>query len=391
MYISDIAIIFTEKKMNPFYISGAIPDKYFCDRQEETANLTRILRNQGNVLLTSPRRMGKTRLINHVFEQPPIASDYYTFYVDIYPTTSLNELILYLSKEIYTTLVPKGKSILDHFLSLLHSLVGCFGYDPVRSIPTFEVKLGDIRTPELTLQEIFEYLENADKPCIVAIDEFQQIEKYPEKNVEALLRTHIQRMNNCQFIFAGSNRHVLENMFNSSARPFYNSVEQMYLDRIPRETYVEFILKCFREAGREIMPEAAELAYDIFDGHTYYVHQLMHTEFSNCDASHPVGTDDVRKALAEIIDEKSHTFSGQVNRLNYQQKEVLIAIAKEGKAARLMSVAFVRKHALKSPSSVQYAVSTLLDSQMITYEDEGRTKVYSVSDRFLEYWLKLKY
>ena len=128
-----------------------------------------------------------------------------------------------LSKEIYTQLVPKGRQALDVFISVLKSLTGSFGYDPMTGLPVFDVRLGDIRSPELTLSEIFSYLENTDKPCVCTIDEFQQIGKYPEDNTEALLRTYIQRMSNCVFIFAGSDRHTLENMFNSPAKPFYNS------------------------------------------------------------------------------------------------------------------------------------------------------------------------
>ena len=80
-----------------------------------------------------------------------------------------------------------------------------------------------------------------------------------------------------------------------------------------------------------------------------------------------------------------------MNQLNYQQKETLIAIAKEGKASSVTSVAFVKKHALKSPSSVQYAISALLDRQLLTYQNEKRTKTYSVSDRFLEMWIRKTY
>ena len=174
---------------NPFYITGIIPEPYFCDRDKETAWIVRTLQNKAHILLTSPRRMGKTQLIRHVFEQPSIKDNCYTFYTDIYPTTSLHELVLFLSKEIYSVLVPKGKTALDKFLAGLHSLSGSIGYDPITGTPKFDIKLGDIHSPELTLQEIFNYLEQADKPCIFAIDEFQQIAAYPEKNVEATLRS----------------------------------------------------------------------------------------------------------------------------------------------------------------------------------------------------------
>ena len=376
---------------NPFYITGIIPTPYFCDREKESLWMVRTLQNNAHVLLTSSRRMGKTQLIRHVFEQPAIKDNYYTFYTDIYATTTLHELVLFLSKEIYSVLVPKGKTVLGKFLAGLHSLAGSFGYDPLSGTPTFNVKLGDIHTPELTLEEIFGYLEQADKPCIFAIDEFQQIANYPEKNVEALLRTHIQKMNNCLFIYAGSNRHILENMFNSEAKPFYNSVEQIYLDSIPKDIYTGFAMEQFAKAGRSLSPEAASLAYDLFEGHTYYVHNVLHNAFAYEDPDKPVDNEAITRTLDGILEEKGRSFVSVMNQLNYQQKETLIAIAKEGKASGVTSVAFVKKHALKSPSSVQYAIGALLEKQLLTYQTEDRAKVYSVSDKFMGMWMNRTY
>mgnify|MGYP003503824847 FL=1 len=376
---------------NPFVINGIVPDKYFCDREKETEKLVRCVYNQSNVLLSSPRRMGKTQLIRHLYQQGSVSSDFHTFYVDIYSTTSLQEFILLLGKEIYTSLVPKGRKVLDSFINVLKSLSGSFGYDALTGLPSFDVRLGDIRSPELTLSEIFNYLETADKPCICTIDEFQQIGKYPEKNVEALLRTHIQKMSNCRFVFAGSDRHTLENMFNSPAKPFYNSVEQMYLDRIDRQMYVGFMKKCFEESGRNVPDMVCGYVYDLFEGHTYYVHQTLHNVYAYNDPEVPVTEELINDTVSDIIQDKEHSFLTQLSLLNYTQKETLIAIAKEGEASGVTSAAFVRKHSLQSPSAVQNAIRNLLNLQMITYRQDGRTKVYSVSDRFLQMWIVRKY
>ena len=376
---------------NPFFITGIIPEPYFCDREKETQQLVRVIENKAHILLTSARRMGKTQLIYHLYEQPAIKMAYHTFYVDIFPTTSLHEMVLFLSKEIYSKIVPKGKKALKFFLNTIKSLTGSLGYDPVTGTPSFDVKLGDIQNPELTLQEIFAYLEAADKPCIFSIDEFQQITHYPEKNVEALLRTYIQRMNNCLFIFAGSNRHILENMFNSSARPFYNSPEQFHLERISKEVYTDFAIQRIHDEDKAITPEAVSLAYDMFEGHTYYVHHILHNAFANANPQKTMEEEDIRKALDEILETRGRSFANTMNKLNFKQKETLVAIAKEGKARGVTSVAFVKKHALKSASSVQYAITTLLEDQLLTYEDDGKQKIYSVADRFFGYWLVKNY
>ena len=137
--------------------------------------------------------MGKTGLIRFCCDKPEISREYYTFFIDILHTSSLREFTYLLGKEIYETLLPRSRKMARAFLQTLRSLSGKFGFDPLSNLPVFSLELGDIERPEYTLDEIFRYLAGADKPCIVAVDEFQQVAKYPEKNIEALLRTHIQR------------------------------------------------------------------------------------------------------------------------------------------------------------------------------------------------------
>jgi len=377
--------------MNPFVVNGLIPDNLFCDRVLETERITKAIQNNTNILLTSPRRMGKTQLLRHVFAQKGISENYFTFYTDIFATTSLSELVIYLGKEIYAQIIPQGRKSFDSFIAALKSLSGSFTYDPLTGIPSFNVRLGDIKLPELTLEEIFDYLNNAEKPCIYAIDEFQRVGSYSNTNVEALLRTHIQECTNCCFIFAGSNRHILENMFNSSSKPFYNSASQMYLDRIERETYVQFIRDKFSAQGRAIDQDAAYYAYDLFEGHTYYVHSLLHDTFTYTDPTKRVTKETLDRTLDNIIEDRAHSFADQMSRLNYQQKEVLIAIAKENKATGVTSVSFIKRYSLTSPSSVQNALRILVDRDIVTYNSNVRSKEYSISDRYFALWLKKSY
>ncbi len=159
------------------------------------------------------------------------------------------------------------------------------------------------------------------------------------------------------------------------------------LDCIPKDVYTDFANEMFSKTGRKIVSEAISLAYDLFEGHTYYVHNILHNAFAYLDTNKKIDENDIRNVLSDILEEKGHTFSSVMNQLNYQQKETLIAIAKEGKASGVTSVTFVKKHALKSPSSVQYAITALLEKQLLTYQNQQRTKVYSVSDRFLEMWI----
>ena len=112
-------------------------------------------------------------------------------------------------------------------------------------------------------------LKKADKPCIVAFDEFQQISKYPEKNIEALLRSHIQHLSNVHFIFSGSGCHLVTEMFLSSARPFYNSTSILELYPIVAEEYIPFVCHWFDVYERAIREEDVLVIYRLFEGNTY--------------------------------------------------------------------------------------------------------------------------
>lgn len=126
---------------------------------------------------------------------------------------------------------------------------------------------------------------------------------------EALLRTHIQKMNNCHFIFSGSDRHILEQMFSSYAKPFYNSAHPVHLGRIDRDKYIDFVIGKFREADIAISPVTAGYCYDAFDGYTYYNHKVFHDIFACVKKGDVIDNDMVDQTIGNILEENSHTYS----------------------------------------------------------------------------------
>ena len=166
--------------LNPFIISGYEGPEYFCDRVEETKQLYAEVINGNNVALIATRRMGKSGLIHHCFQLEEIKKEFYTFFVDIYDTRSLAELVIKLSREIVERLKPYGIHALQRFWDCVRSIQTGITFSPSGEV-SFNVQLGDIHVSTNTLDEIFHYLSGADKPCLIAIDEFQQIASYPEK------------------------------------------------------------------------------------------------------------------------------------------------------------------------------------------------------------------
>jgi hypothetical protein len=371
------------KILNPFITTGYAGAAYFCDREQETVDLTRMLVNGNNVALISPRRYGKTNLIRHCFAQPAIADNYYTFIIDIYSTKSVADLVYRLGLSILETLKPMGRKAWENFIAVLSSVRQGIGYDSLGN-PAWMMSIGDIATPTTTLEEIFYYLEHADKPCIVAIDEFQQITQYGDELIEATLRTHVQYCTNTHFIFSGSQRHLMGQMFTSPARPFYQSVAIYNLPLLPEDKYTEFCERLFEERGKHVSPEVPHVLYERFEGVTYYMQRVMNELFARTSTEETCTEEQIEDAIRYIILTSATTYEDLMYQLPEKQSLVLQAIAKDGKAQNLTSGKFIKRHGLLSASSVKSAVPALLDKGLITCE-KG---IYQVYDKFLEMWLQ---
>jgi len=370
-------------EINPFVVAGKIPNEYFCDRKVEIGKVTKGIDNQENIVIISPRRMGKSELINYCFSQKRIAEEYNTLVIEILHTTSLRELTMELGNAIYRKIAKRSDKLFKIFSATLRSLSASFGFDPVLNTPTFGIKLGDIESPEYTLDEIFEYIEKTDKRCIIAIDEFQQIVNYPEKNTEAILRSRIQKMTNANFIYSGSERHIVEEMFMSSKRPFYQSATVIQLKAIEKETYRQFVISNFEKRGKTINPECIDRIYDKVKGVTMYMQRVFHDAFTMETDGGEGDLELVDKLLDNYMEENSSRLSQQLSMLNEAQKELIYAIHHDGIATAITSSSFIKRHKLRSASSVQAAAKKLLEYDIITRTAGD----YSLSDPLLTMWM----
>ena len=369
---------------NPFVTKGYAGAEYFCDRVNETQQLVELTTNGNNMALISPRRVGKTDLIHHTFQQPEIKDRYYTFHIDIYATASLRDFVNVFGRAILDELKPKGKVVWEGFLNVLRSLRSEITYD-INNFPTWSLGLGDIENPATTLDEIFEYLRNADKPCMVAIDEFQQITKYADSpNIEAMLRTYIQKCNNATFIFAGSKRHLMGEIFTSPSRPFYQSVLIMNLRPIPVDKYTAFAQLQFEKYGKYIDEAVVQDVYQRFDAVTSCLQRMLNVLFLKTPLGQTCTTDMVDGAVNYILDMFSETYSDLLDKIPEKQREVLIAIAREGKVTGITGKAFIKKHHLQTVSVVTAAVRGILDKDFITQDKN----TYMVYDPFFGLWMQ---
>lgn len=373
--------------LNPFIVGKYVSDKYFCDRSEETAFLRKQIQNGRDVALISPRRIGKSGLIQHFFNQSDIKEQYYVFFIDIYATTSLAEFVYTLGKEIYAQLKPQSTLWKEKFFQIISSFRIGFKLDSMTGEPSFDLGLGDIQAPQTSLDEIFAYIEEADKPCIIAIDEFQQISEYAEKNVEALLRTKIQMCHHAQFIFSGSKRHVMSNMFNTPSKPFYQSTISMGLEPIPVLTYISFATRLFEERDKHIDKEVIEAVWTQYDGYTWFVQMMMNELYALTPSGKTCTAMMIDEARRNVIMSQEQSYKDMMANLPPKQKIVLQAIAREGIAQNITSAKFIKKYNLNSASSVQSAVKMLLKNDIITQTNNE----YRIYNFFFSEWLATMY
>lgn len=369
-------------KKNPFFTSGYAGPEYFCDREKETRDLIRLLTNGNNVVMKSPRRIGKTGLLYHCFNQPDIKENFNTFIIDIYATKNLQDLIFEMGRSIVNTLKPKGQETIEKFLEIVSTLRPGVSFD-IMDNATWSLGVDRPISPEFALEQIFDYIKQSDKPCIIAIDEFQQITYYPEKNVEALLRTYIQQCNNAQFVFSGSERHLLSEMFNSPARPFFASTSSFPLDRLPLDKYTTFAIGHFKADDKNVSPEMVETVYNRFEGITWYIQKVFNQLYMSMQSGETCTEEMLELTICNIIDDNSSNYADLLYQLTARQKQLLIAINREGKATELTSSKFIKKYHLPAASTIQTAVKSLMDKQLIT----RNLGTYEVYDKFLSLWL----
>ncbi len=370
------------KTHTPFPVTGYFGPEYFCDREDELGQLLRNLRGGHSTSLISLRRMGKTALIRHLFHQ--IKSDYTTIYLDILPTESINDLLNRFSTAIiseYSEKSPPGKKIWQ----MIRSLRPVLSYDSLSGAPVVSIRATPDESKK-SIGELFSFLEKMSDPVVIAIDEFQQIMEYPEKQTDAWLRSLVQHLKNVQFIFAGSQQHVMTELFTHPGRPFFRSTQFMKMGRIREATYRQFIIEKFREHSRSISAETVTGMLNWADLHTYYVQLLCNRVFLT--ARKNITPDVWKQEAARILKEQEFVFYAYRDMLTKPQWELLKAIAREGKVYHPTASEFISGNSLGNPSTVLRSLHSLLKMELIYREsDEEGHSYYGIYDVLFGRWI----
>lgn len=374
---------------NPFVVTERyVGPEYFCDRETETAELLSNIVNGRNTVLISLRRMGKSGLVSHLYNKEEIRRGYECFFLDIYDTTSIDDFVLLFSKEVVSRLQSQGMKFIEKFISIVNSMRVSFGSDPVTGQPSIEVSLQEIKNPVKTLEQIFSFLESSSQPCVVTIDEFQQIADYKEgKKHIATLRTLVQSCVKTRFIFSGSNRRMMSKLFNSPSEPFFMSSSPIMLEPINKEKYVEFVSAHFGEADKPITTESIEYVYERFDGHTWFIQYVFNRLYEMSGKDTPATKELADEAVSYILSLFSPMFKEIFARMSEKQRALLVAISKERKVTAPTGEEFISKYFLRSASAVQGAMRPLIEDETIAFNNG----LYFITNRFFSLWLSRRY
>lgn len=370
---------------NPFIITGYHGPELFCDRENETRTLISNAENGVNTTLISIRRMGKTGLILHTMERLSKNKNHICIYVDIYATQNLKDFANKLGSAILDAF-PERNTAGKKFMNLLKGLRPVLTYDVLTGQPQVSFTFSTQQQYEHSIEILFQFLESQNRPILLAIDEFQQITKYPEKNMEALLRSHLHTLKNVNLIFSGSSHHILSEMFSDGTRPFFASTQFLYLKEIERKTYINFIRSIFRSFHLNIEEDALNLVVDFSRLHTFYTQSVCNRVFAT--RIKIITPEDVRQICRSFIFEQEPLFFQYRNLLTPIQWNLLKAVAKEEKVYQPNSKDFIEKHKLGIPANIQRAMESLLNKEMIYKGNDSTGAYYTVYDVFLSRWME---
>ena len=364
--------------MNPFTLQ--YNHSYFCDRKNELLQLSENLDNGRNTLLSSPRRLGKSALIKHLFYKLEKHKSYETIFIDLFATNDMESLIRVFAEKLLTKYHRKN------FLVGVNSLLK--GLSPTLSFsqdgtPKLGLNVNETQQNS-TLSELFQYLESRKKKIVIAFDEFQEIANYPEK-AEAILRTHIQGLNNIQFIFSGSSNHLLQQMFFSAKRPFYQSVDVLVLGKINHKIYSKFIVELFEDFDKKASDEAVSHLLNFSDDYTYYTQAICNQAFSKTE--NELTYEEAISVTTTFIESRKADYQNLIRLLPENQKKVAIAIAKEEEVKMPTSIGFIIENKLPSISSTSQALKALVNKEIVYETNEG----YIVYDVFFKRFLQKYY
>jgi AAA+ ATPase superfamily predicted ATPase len=373
---------------NPFQYGGVVSGESFCNRTKEAADLRRSVENAEKLFVYSERRLGKTSLIRKVLAELP-QEQYLTVYIDLWPTDGETSFVLACAKAFSEAMATNTDKLLHTAKTFFSRLVpSVTANDEGKPIVTFgfDQKRPDVPLLEEVLAMPAKAADKEGKRVVVVFDEFQQILEYESDVVERLLRSSIQHQSDVAYIFCGSRKHLIRQMFMDSQRPMYRSGAHYPLGLITEDHWQKFIAGKFTETGKRISPEVTSSLCALTEGHPFYTQHLCHPLWELCEDGGEVTSEMIGQATGLLLERESYAFMNLWDSLTRNARRLLKGVAAEEPGTQVFSAEFLRKYQLGSSSNAQRAIDLLLKKDIIDKEEGGVV----IPDRFFRLWINSK-
>jgi AAA+ ATPase superfamily predicted ATPase len=372
--------------LNPFPLYGYFGPEYICNRENEKETIVSALRNGRNITLYAPRRIGKTALIHHVFHHLPKWS---CVYLDLQESFSFNEFTNSLLASILNA-VSGNKPLLKKMQDWLLTLRPVMSANPHSGAIELEVDFKSEQQQRTSVREALAMLDQYG-PGVIALDEFQQIHSWniQPASIEGWLRSEMQALKNLRFLFAGSQLHLMSEIFTSAKRPFYSSTQSVVIGKIAPAEYTAFIQRQFKNHGYKIGKEEITSIIEWADGNTYNIQLLCNRVFSGAPKS--ISPHYINQSIMEIYEGYKLSFIALSNSMTKHQWKLLTGIAIEGKVYQPTGKEFIAKYELGTSASVLRALKYLTERELVyQYADTNNKNYYEIYDIVLMRWLQKK-
>ena len=371
-------------KTSPFIYGSTVSNQSFTDRENEIRKLTDNLLGGINTTIISPRRWGKTSLVEHVTDS--IKSKHPKIkiaMIDLFTVNSEEEFmekfageVLKASSSKWHEWVKNSKKIFKNIIPKIQVSV-----DPVNN---FSISF-DWKEIKKHGDEILNLAETVAKQkkikLIVCLDEFQSIAGFPDyENFEKRLRAIWQRQKEVTYCIYGSQRHMMTEIFNKPSKPFYRFGDVIMLGRIEREKWISYICDSFTATGKKIGKAEAGMIADLMQCHSWYVQQLSHYTW-NLTKKLATGTE-ITNALNELLSSNMPLYQRETEILSTTQLNLLKAVANGEK--QLTSAKVMNEFRLGTPHNVSKNKILLINNDVLGDSGDG----YFFLDPAFELWFR---
>lgn len=370
----------------PFVYGTAVKDENFTDRKKETRQLVMNFENGMNTIIISPRRMGKTSLVNKV-SNCITDENIKVIRMDVYDCRSEYDFLNRFASAILKGTAGSIDRVASTVKEFLVRVVPTLHFSP-EPLTDFSMSLGitpENYTPDeiLNLPEVI--ARKQGKHIIVCIDEFQQVGDFPDSlTVQKRMRGAWQHHENVSYCMYGSKKHMMMNIFQNQRMPFYKFGQTIYLDKIPKEEWCEYIKSRFASKGKRISDDFAGRICDDVECYSTYVQELAWTIF--VETEDEVTEESYNEGMRMLLLQNSAYFQNQIATLTSYQMNLIRAIC-DGVTSDFGSKAIIGKYNLGTKSNISRLKNTLEDKELIE-TTHGKT---ILSDPVFKVWFQREY